>query len=298
MGQLRSAVRTLAPLSGPAEMLSRLDDFVATVPDAETATLVYAELEPSTGLLRYACAGHPPPLLVSASGEARFVWDGRSTPLGTPSVDGRREASAVLGAGDILLLYTDGVVERRTAGLEDGLERLRETALEHRRDPLNGLVDRLLADLVDERTQEDDVCLICLRAWPSLAGFRYELMASPSELATLRNALRSWLAAHDVDDSDVQQVLLAAGEATANAIEHGFGSDGRGTVRVEGTIDTEGRLTITVQDQGGWLDRPSDPDRGRGAHIMRAMMDEVEILGSRTGTEVRMRRSIRGKIVA
>ena len=83
MGQLRSAVRAVAgPEVGPGRLLSRLDRFVEQVEAASMATLAYAELDLATGELRYACAGHPPPLLVPADGEPRLLWDGRSPPLG------------------------------------------------------------------------------------------------------------------------------------------------------------------------------------------------------------------------
>ena len=83
MGQLRSAVRALATTdAGPALLLNRLDRFVAGVEAADTATMVYAELDLRDGRLRYACAGHPPPVLVGAGGISDLLWGGRSAPLG------------------------------------------------------------------------------------------------------------------------------------------------------------------------------------------------------------------------
>ena len=85
MGQLRSAVRAIGATRGvgPASLLARLDRFVEQVEAASMATLAYAELDPRTGELRYACAGHPPPVLVPAGVPyPRLLWDGRSTPLG------------------------------------------------------------------------------------------------------------------------------------------------------------------------------------------------------------------------
>ena len=90
MGQLRGAVSALAQTAGPALLLDRLDAFVETVPSAATATLAYVELDPETGHVRYACAGHPPPLVVSPDGRTRFLWDGRSAPLGSMLGDSAR----------------------------------------------------------------------------------------------------------------------------------------------------------------------------------------------------------------
>ncbi len=84
MGQVRSAVRALAlTTDGPAELLRRLDAFVETMGERGMCTVAYAVVDPAGGELRYACAGHPPPLVVSSDGAARYLEDGRSTPLGT-----------------------------------------------------------------------------------------------------------------------------------------------------------------------------------------------------------------------
>ena len=102
MGQLRGAVSALAQTSSPAELLDRLDAFVETVPSAATATLAFVDLDSATGELRYACAGHPPPLVVSPQGRARFLWDGRSAPLGSMLGQDRAEAVDRLDEGETL----------------------------------------------------------------------------------------------------------------------------------------------------------------------------------------------------
>jgi serine phosphatase RsbU (regulator of sigma subunit)/integral membrane sensor domain MASE1 len=107
MGQLRSAVRSLAPLSSPAELLTHLDDFVLSAPNALASTLCLVDFDPLSGQIVYACAGHPPPLAVEPGRKARYLWGGRSTPLGW-SLAARKEASGVLVDGATLLLYTDG----------------------------------------------------------------------------------------------------------------------------------------------------------------------------------------------
>lgn len=156
MGQLRSAVRAVAgPGVSPAELLARLDRFVAQVGVGFMATLAYAEIELTTGRVRYACAGHLPPLRLTAGGAHEFLWEGRSTPLGVGS--GRTDASAVLDPGDLLVLYTDGLVERRDRSLLDGLEILATAGAELRETSVaalvTGLLERAPADL-------DDVCVL------------------------------------------------------------------------------------------------------------------------------------------
>ncbi|MCA5894733.1 SpoIIE family protein phosphatase [Isoptericola sp. NEAU-Y5] len=157
MGQLRTAGRALAaPEAGPATLLNRLDQYVTRHDVGFGATMVHAVLDTTSGTLRYACAGHPPPLLVRADGEVEFLWDGRSAPLGVArDPAGRVEAEIALSPGDAVVLYTDGVAERRDRALRDGLFRLSEAVTRYARDP--GLPERLVLDLGNEL---DDACVL------------------------------------------------------------------------------------------------------------------------------------------
>jgi serine/threonine-protein kinase RsbW len=165
MGQLRGAVRALASLGGSAALLERLDAFVSRLRGGAMTTMAYAELDVPTGELRYACAGHPPPLSISADGEPRFLWGGRSGPLGIDMYS-RPEEQDRLEPGDTLVLYTDGLIERKGESLAVGLERLAEAARASSGDGLQPLVDRLLSAMLAGHPQEDDVCVIagCLES--------------------------------------------------------------------------------------------------------------------------------------
>ncbi|MFR9778057.1 ATP-binding protein [Micromonospora sp. MS34] len=113
--------------------------------------------------------------------------------------------------------------------------------------------------------------------------------ADPGELAPTRERLRGWLHALGVAEWDVETVLIATGEACANAIEHGyrFAPGGITTLRAELRDDL---LEIEVRDQGGWrTDEGGDGDeRGRGRLIMARVMDEATIVGTPEGTTVRL----------
>jgi PAS domain S-box-containing protein len=165
MGQLRNAARALALTDlGPARVLDALDRFVVQIPAARHATLAYAELELATGRLHYACAGHMPPLLAQTGEPPAFLWEGRSPPLGVrlaPAPWSRSEAETTLRPGARLLLYTDGLVERRTGSIDDGLARLAE-AFARRPDATAARLVAEVPGVLVERPADDDVCLLAL----------------------------------------------------------------------------------------------------------------------------------------
>jgi sigma-B regulation protein RsbU (phosphoserine phosphatase) len=168
MGQVRSAVRALVSTGLlPAALLERLDEYAWRHDVAKMCTLLYAELSLPTGVLRFASAGHPPPMLAIPGEEPRFAWGGRSAPLDAYAFDGNRdEATEVLPPGSMVLLYSDGLVEQRSRPLDDGMERLRTTVGAHGSDPVSALLGRLIRELPDP-DHRDDVCLLAARLAPA-----------------------------------------------------------------------------------------------------------------------------------
>ena len=169
MGQLRSAIRALASTgAGPGPLLDALDDFSRRHGIGRMTTVVYGELDPRTNELRFACGGHPPPLLLEADGDSQVMWGGRSLPLDTLArADGpRAEASCTLEPGSTVLMYSDGLVERRTGSLDEGFERLRRAGAS-----FAGLAPAEFVSAVtralDEPDHADDVCLLAARLTPS-----------------------------------------------------------------------------------------------------------------------------------
>jgi integral membrane sensor domain MASE1 len=167
MGRLHAALRVLAatPHDGPAAVLDALDRASTTIPGAGLTTIGYGEYDPATCRLRYACAGHPPPLLVTDH-RARWLDDGRSRPLGAAS-EPRSEALAVVPPGSMLLWYSDGLVERRDADLDDGLLRLSSVASRLDGEDPQTCCDAVMKQLTGGQRLHDDVVLICLRLQPS-----------------------------------------------------------------------------------------------------------------------------------
>ena len=285
MGQLRGAVSALAQTTGPSRLLERLDVFVETVPSAATATLAYIELDPADGTIRYACAGHPPPLLVSAGGRTRFLWEGRSPPLGS-MLGERRAAVDRLEEGETLVLYTDGLVERRSESIDAGLERLARAALLASGSPATH-ADDICDALLGREDQDDDVCVLTTLRIPTTPLFNHSLKAAPAELAALRDGLRAWLVDHELDEETERSTVLAVSEAAANAVEHGYGCDGEGVVTVMASLD-DGWVHVEVRDEGTWQEGRGDGDRGRGLAIIRSIMDRLSVERNHGSTVVRM----------
>ena len=162
MGRLQTVLRVAAADGGgPAGVLAQADLACEWIPGGRYATVGYAEYDPGTGLLRYACAGHPPPLLC-AGGQARFLPDGRSQPLGA-ATGGRPERETPIPPGSILLWYSDGLVERRGESLQTGLARLADLAATVPGDNPATWCTTILAGLTGQRDVADDVVVICVR---------------------------------------------------------------------------------------------------------------------------------------
>ncbi len=160
MAQLRIAARTLlAEERGPAAMLSALDAFSTSVEGAFCTTMVCAIFDIETRVLTYSRAGHPPPLLIH-DGEATWLDESTGLPLGVDSDRIRQDTSRLTHDGDTLIMYTDGLIERRTESLTRGLERLADAALLLYPDPIQQIADNLLAALEPENTRDDVVLVV------------------------------------------------------------------------------------------------------------------------------------------
>jgi serine phosphatase RsbU (regulator of sigma subunit) len=162
MGQLRSAVRAYALRGlGPGEALRALDSFAALLPDARASSGVCASVDPRTGRVEYACAGHPWPLLAGPGRRTRILPGGRAGLLGewrAPVPTG----TVVLRPGDTLILLTDGLVERRAMPLDQGFERLMSASAQIAELAPDLFCDALL-DAVDAGSATDDVALLIAR---------------------------------------------------------------------------------------------------------------------------------------
>ncbi len=166
MSELRNMLRALAvdrPEEDPGRILRRLDSTQAHLRLADSATVVLARLHPQsdgTWELSWSVAGHPPPLLLATGGTSTYLTGPHAMLLGVRPTMARPTARIPLPAGATLVLYTDGLVESRTQGIDTGMTRLRQHLDAHRHLPLLRLCTRLAAELGDTR---DDITLIAVR---------------------------------------------------------------------------------------------------------------------------------------
>jgi anti-anti-sigma factor len=294
MGQLRGALGIFAgedPEPGP--LLDRLAGFAVGVPDTMGTTTAICLVDLASREVRYVCAGHPPPLVVPEDrlAPAWFLWEGRSPPLGLSSDGPRPQAARRLAPGDILLLYTDGLIERARESIDESLERLRDAASGTGAPSADALCDALLGMMAAGRSGEDDTALLALRLDPATPEpLEVSVPAEAAELATLRRSLSGWL--HEAGAGAAgDDVVLAGSEAAANCVEHAYHRRAAGTIRMRARV-AGGTVELEVADTGRWRASPAPGDRGRGLGMMRALMDDVAVRTDAGGTVVRMSRRL------
>ena len=165
MGQIRNALRAYAlEIADPAQVVSRLDRLMAFLDVSDIVTLLYGVINADLSEFRFVSAGHVPPLFVTSDGNSSFVDDGPGDPpLGTQTVHKFREHFVQLEPGCSILLFTDGLVERRDESLSGGLERLRHSAelVRSAGDPAEA-IDAIVQSLLGEQEPSDDVALLLL----------------------------------------------------------------------------------------------------------------------------------------
>jgi anti-sigma regulatory factor (Ser/Thr protein kinase) len=289
MGQLRNAVRAYAfEGQSPAEVMDNVNGLLLDAGSEHMATMVFGVLDIETGDFRYVNAGHPPPLVITPEGEARYLDNANGPPVGSLPTARYGEATARLIPGATLLLYTDGLVEDRTVPLEEGLQRLHDAAIGGPGD-LEAFCSHVMRRVVGTTPCDDDVALLAVQLLALEDRLHLRVPAQPGTLAPLRATLRRWLLRAGATEIEAYELLTACGEACTNAIRHASGPL-RSEFEVEAAVVEDG-VEIRVRDQGSWRERRSDVG-GRGLPIIEAYVDEFEITPSPSGTEVRMRRRL------
>ena len=287
MGQLRSSARALL-LTGaePAMLLEDLDSVAELIPDAFCTTVFLAVLDTESGEFFYSCAGHLPAVLAAPQAKPTLLSDARSVPLVVQRKSSRPQSSVVLPPGSTLMLYTDGLVERRDVSLDDGIARVSETVAGGMHLPVDAVADAVLNEMAPPGGYDDDIAIVVYRQ--PYAPLAIEKVVTADQLTDIRHQLAAWMRAATIPDGRVADIVLAVNEACANSIEHGYRGRKPGRVRVEGENDGA-RVHLRVIDSGSWKPAPADPGvRGRGLLLIRAVSDWLEMECTPTGTTVDM----------
>jgi anti-sigma regulatory factor (Ser/Thr protein kinase) len=281
MAALRHAVRAYAHEGfSPAHVAQRIDRYF----QGEFATFVYLVFDPDAGELRFANAGHLPPLIVSPDGTATFLSQSLSLPLGLEQGVRFEEGVVEFAPGATVLVYTDGLIERRSERIDHQLERLRAAVAGVALGP-EVTCDRALEAFPADGS--DDVALLAFQAAPSL-NEAFDIPPEPGALAGARARLGRWLTGIGVESDVAKDLVLAADEALTNALVHS-GTDQ--SVEVElGCL--HGTVRITVRDFGRWSPEASDPDHGRGLLLADALTDQLEVTRAESGTTVTLARQV------
>ncbi|MFJ7062545.1 SpoIIE family protein phosphatase [Streptomyces griseobrunneus] len=272
MGQLRTAVRAYARLDlPPHEVIQLLDGVASEIDASQIATCVYAVHDPNEGQLVYASAGHLPILVRDEDGTVQRAADPTGPPLGT---GGWVHTSGTIGLppGSTAVLYTDGLVERRSEDIDEGVASL-AGALSGAKGSPQVVCDRLIRSLGVTAEHDDDVAVLVVQH-PARTGTNAELFhnaalellggieAAPRARAFATGVLTSWRFPVELRDLGV----LAASELVANSLQHGTPPMRLGLRR------TDRRLIIEVTDGDDHLPRrrqaePAD-EAGRGIEII------------------------------
>jgi CheY-like chemotaxis protein/anti-sigma regulatory factor (Ser/Thr protein kinase) len=287
MSELRSALRAyvLADTLSPGKAVASLNTLAAQTHREMVATLLYMVIDPEAGEARFASAGHPPPLLIDAEGRAEYLEHPYAPPLGVAMHSEYKDTVAAFTPGATILLYTDGVVERRGEALDAGLARLHEAALDGPR-ALDALCSKLLR-LALNGSAPDDAALLAVRCLERSSRLRLTVPAEPESLGVVRERLERWLGECEAHEDERFAIVVAANEACANSIVHAYGPQRGPTLSLVGSRNTAS-FTVEVSDTGHW--RAPRGSGGRGLELMRRLMDEVDVAHDERGTRVRLRK--------
>ena len=316
MGQLRAVLAELLAAEKDLEqVLQRADAFAARMPTLRAATLALAVLDPAAGTLRYTTCGHPPPLVIGADGTARYLAGTRTGPLGTGSAPVL--ASSGLGPGELVLLYSDGLIERPNRTLAEGMAQLAAVAadaaanrslaplsIEHSADP--AAAERVCQLTVELLTRtgghaDDITALAAQRMADPVPALHLSLPSERPSLTTARDAFAGWLSRLDVAADDWEALHLAMVEVLTNAIEYAYPPDEPGPIELDATLEDDGRVACLVTDHGTWrTPDPVEEDRGHGLMVAGHVVDRLLVshpgsdgMATPHGTRVTLRHRLR-----
>ena len=296
MATTRSILRTEAPrLVAPSNVLERVNEFLhADIPQNMFVTCLYAVLDPSTGALRYANAGHDLPFVRRGHDVAELRATGM--PLGAMPGMRYEEKETALGPGDVMLLHSDGLAEAHDQRHEMfGFPRMRSLlgTLGSGHELIDGLLDALHGFTGPGWEQEDDITLVTLARSAGESGWQllteFDEPSAEGNERRIMDRVAASVADLGLEPKRLERLKTAVSEAAMNAIEHGNRMNVELPVHVRVTV-TKDELVVRIVDSGGGAEipEPEVPDieaklegrqkpRGWGLFLIKNMVDDVRI---------------------
>ncbi len=288
MGRLASALRALAiSEQSPETTLDALEEFASRTRGATLATVAILVLDAETGDLEYCVAGHPPPLVVHRDGSTDYLWEGRRTPLGVsvPGHDAGGVGRARLSEGDTIVLYSDGVVERRGELIDTSLERLARTARANRDLGPDSMVDAVLGEMLGAVTQSDDAAMLIARIDHVGRRVRFSQPATADGVTKARERIDAWTG-EVLPHEDAEAVRLAAAAALSDLAACDGGDDDH--LDVELARDRDGAFGVRIARRGTHVAGGPAED-GPALETIRGVMADVRVERREDRVEIDMR---------
>ena len=300
MGQLRAVLQDRLDTGADiGEALAAADRLARRLPAAHATTICLALLDPADGTFAYCTAGHPPPLVIGAHDRTRFLPGTGGTPLGTggsfPVRDDR------LDLGDLLLLYSDGILERPGRTLPGSTVELAHVAADSAagralRDPEATPAERVCTQTVEllVRTTgySDDITLLAAQRVSPPPELDLVLPAEPQFLRPSRAEIGAWLTGLGATEHDMFLLQHALGELMTNAIEHAFETGPRPDqpiVTLHAVLGREGCVEARITDQGRWREPARRSSRGRGLALTAQLVESMRVEPTAAGTVATLR---------
>ena len=301
MGQLRAVLHSqLLTRSTLSEALAVLDRYAEREIESRATTVCVLELDAVSGQLEYCTAGHPPPLVVTGAGDAQYLVPTGAGPLASGKGFATRRAS--LADGDLVVMYTDGLVDRPGRTPAESTVQLREVVRETARNarPRAGTPSRPVARVCEtglelltrETGYDDDITLLAAQRRRQAAPFSASLDATLATVPAARDAVSDWLLPLGISGVDDLAVRHAVGELVANAVVHAnAGEDPPRShlVEVDAEVDGDGVLACRIHDDGQWVELAASASGGLGLGMVTSMVDHLAIDTQGSGTTATFR---------
>ncbi|WP_310366831.1 SpoIIE family protein phosphatase [Catenuloplanes atrovinosus] len=307
MGQLRVLLsERLAATGDIVAAIGEVDRLAARTRGGYAATVCVVILDPATGEVCYCTAGHPPPLFIPRRGEARYLPPTGDGPLGVSTdrvtIGGAAAPRAVevrvaddrLEVGDMLLLYTDGILERPGRTLAQSTVELARAAADaaagralplHEPTAAERVCQQSLEMLVRVTGHNDDITLLAAQRTEPAAPFHTRVSADTRALNELRQQIAGWLTPLAVTDADLSAIQHGVTELATNALDHAYLDEPYpGPITVDATLTASGHLHLDVRDRGRWREPKPSADRGLGLTMASRFVDALRITPIADGT--------------